>query len=169
MYTVDASVWVNAFDQREPDFETSRRFLHALHEQALPVVVPNLVLVEVAGAISRTRRDPVKAQEFATAVAQLPNVTLLPLDGDLAEEARGLAAQNGLRGADAVYAAVALHAHCTLVSLDQEHLTRLTAVVQVRAPAAALAETQEILADESPPMEAESGEEPKSRDPRPAD
>lgn len=150
MYAVDASVWVNAFDQREPNFKTSWRFLQALHEQALPVVVPNLLLVEVAGAISRTRNEPVRAQEFATAVAQLPSVTLLPLDGKLAEEARNLAAQNGLRGADAVYAAVALHADCTLVSLDQEHLTRLTSVVPVCAPAAALAEMQEESTDESP-------------------
>lgn len=164
MYTVDASVWVNAFDQREPGHETSRRFLEVVHAQALPVVVPNLLCVEVAGAISRTRSDPTRAQEFATAVAHLPNVTLLPLDEELAQQARDLAALNGLRGADAVYTAVALHADCTLVSLDQEHLTRLTAVVQACAPATALAEMQALLADESPPVEGGSGEEPDSRD-----
>ncbi len=164
MHTVDASVWVNAFDQREPGHETSRRFLEVVHTQALPVVVPNLLLVELAGAISRTRSDPARAQEFATAVAHLPNVTLLPLDEELAEQARGLAARNGLRGADAVYAAVALHADCTLVSLDNEHLTRLTAIVRACAPAEALAEMQAPLADEAPPVEADSGEEPISRD-----
>jgi len=170
MYTVDASVWVNAFDQREPGHETSRRFLQAVHAQALPVVVPNLLCVEVAGAISRTRGEPARAQEFATALAHLPNVTLLLLDEELAQQARDLAAQHGLRGADAVYAAVALHAECTLVSLDREHLTRLNTVVPACAPAAALAEIQALLADESPlgalssPAVADSGEETKSRD-----
>ncbi len=163
MYTIDASVWVNAFDQREPGHETSRRFLGAVHVQALPVVVPNLLCVEVAGAISRTRGEPARALEFATAVANLPNVTLLPLDEELAQQAQNLAAQNGLRGADAVYAAVALHADCTLVSLDQEHLTRLTAIVPACAPAEALAEMQALLADESLPVEADSGEERVSR------
>lgn len=156
MYTVDASVWVNAFDRREPGHEISRRFLEAVHAQALPVVIPNLLCVEVAGAISRTRNEPARAQEFATAVARLPNVTLLPLVEELAQQAQVLAAENGLRGADAVYAAVALHADCTLVSLDQEHLTRLTAVVPACAPAAALAETQALLEADSEPVEADS-------------
>jgi predicted nucleic acid-binding protein len=164
MYTVDASVWVNAFDQREPGHEASRRFLQALQAHALPVVVPNLLCVEVAGAISRTRNEPVRTQEFATAVADLPNVSLLSLDEELAQVAWDLAAKNGSRGADAVYAAVALSANCTLVSLDQEHLTRLTAVVPARAPAAALSEMEELLAAEMVPAEANSGAASKNRD-----
>jgi predicted nucleic acid-binding protein len=76
MYTVDASVWVNAFDQREPGHLVSRQFLEVLRDQALPIIVPNLVLVEVAGAISRTRHAPVQAQAFATALSRLPHVTV---------------------------------------------------------------------------------------------
>lgn len=144
MYTIDASVWVNAFDQREPGHETSRRFLETVHAQALPVFVPNLVCIEVAGAISRTRKAAEQARDFATTFSRLPNVTLLPLDGEIAEHATALAAQKGLRGADAVYAAVALHADCTLVSLDQEHLTRLGSIVTSCAPVAALAEMEPL-------------------------
>jgi predicted nucleic acid-binding protein len=51
MYTVDASVWVNAFDQREPG-HVSRQLLEVLQRQALPIIVPKLVLGEVSGAIS---------------------------------------------------------------------------------------------------------------------
>jgi hypothetical protein len=76
MYTVDASVWVNAFDQREPDHLVSRQFLEVLQVQALPIIVPNVVLIEVAGAISRTRRAPAQAQAFATAQRhQMPRLT----------------------------------------------------------------------------------------------
>jgi hypothetical protein len=46
---------------------------------------------------------------------------------------------NGLRGADAVYATVAMEAGTTLVSLDGEHLMRLATVMTVVTPAAALA------------------------------
>ena len=46
MYTVDASVWVNAFDQREPGYHVSRQFLEVVRDQAVPIIVPNLVLVE---------------------------------------------------------------------------------------------------------------------------
>jgi ABC-type sulfate transport system permease subunit len=65
------------------------------------------VLAEVAGAISRTRQDPARAQAFATVLGQLPNVTVVPLDMVLGQQALELAAQHGLRGTDAVYEAVA--------------------------------------------------------------
>ncbi len=139
MYTVDASVWVNAFDQQEPGHLVSRQFLEALRKQALPIVVPNLVLAEVAGAIGRTRRTPVAAQTFAMALSRLPHVTVRVLDEACVLHALTLAAQQGLRGADAVYAAVAQDAGYTLVTLDNEHLTRLANLLPVCTPAVALA------------------------------
>jgi predicted nucleic acid-binding protein len=140
MYTVDASVWVNGFDQRESGHETSRQVLELLRAQTIPIIEPILVLAEVAGAISRTRQDPARAEAFATTLGQLPNVTILPLDEVLGQQALALAAQHGLRGADAVYAAVAQQVGCTLISLDNEHLTRLAGLISVQTPEVALAE-----------------------------
>lgn len=133
-------MWVNGFDHREAGHVTSRQLLEVLRTRVLPIIVPNLVLAEVAGAISRTRHDPVRAEAFATTLGRLPNVTVVALDEALGDQARALAAQHGLRGADAVYAAVAQQAGCTLISLDQEHLTRLGSIVTVYTPAAVLAE-----------------------------
>lgn len=135
MYTVDTSVWVNSFDQREAGHSTSRLLLEQIAQQAIPVVVPYLLLVEVACAISRTRQNVAQAEAFALALRQLPNITFVPLEHLLAREALTLGAQHGLRGADAVYAAVALSAGCALVSLDKEHLTRVRNVVTVYSPA----------------------------------
>ena len=137
---MDASVWVNGFDQREAGHTTSRQLPEVLRTRALPIIVANLVLAEVAGAISRTRNDPVQAEVFATTLGRLPNVTVVTLDVALGYQARALAAQHGLRGADAVYAAVAQQPGCTLISLDNEHLTRLRSIVIVRTPATVLAE-----------------------------
>ena len=137
---VDASVWVNGFDQRESGHETSRQVLELLRAQTIPIIEPILVLAEVAGAISRTRQDPARAEAFATTLGQLPNVTILPLDEVLGQQALALAAQHGLRGADAVYAAVAQQVGCTLISLDNEHLTRLAGLISVQTPEVALAE-----------------------------
>jgi predicted nucleic acid-binding protein len=138
MYTVDASVWVNGFDQREPGHAISRQVLDRLGAQAIPIIIPNIVLAEVAGAISRNRSDPAQAQAFATALGNLPNITLVSLDDALARQAVAMAAQHGLRRADSVYAAVAVQFRCTLISLDNEHLTRLAGLVTTRTPAAAL-------------------------------
>lgn len=135
MYTIDASVWVNGFDRREPGHENSRQLLDLLGTQSAPIVVPNLVLVEVAAAISRTRQSPDQAYAFAIALNNLPNVTVVPLDDMIVHQALTLAAQHGLRGADAVYAAVAVQAGCTLITLDNEQHTRLVGVVKTYTPA----------------------------------
>lgn len=139
MFTVDASVWVNGFDQREGGHDISRRFLDYLEYQAIPVIMPSLVIVEVAGAISRTRKNSVQAQAFANALSRLSNITLLPLDKVLSFQALELAAKYELRGADAVYAAVALQSGSTLVSWDNEHLTRLSSLVSTQTPSMVLA------------------------------
>src|SRR5262252_4559809 len=122
MYTVDASMWVNAFDQREPGHLVSHQFLEVVRDQGLPIIVPNLALVEVAGAISRTRQAPGQAQAFALALSRLPHVTVRVLDEVCALHALTLAAQRGLRGADAIYGAVAHAAGSILFTLGNEHL-----------------------------------------------
>ena len=138
MYTVDASVWVNGFDQREEGHQISRQVLGLLKAQRRAVIVPNLVLVEVAGAISRTRQDPEKARDFVATLRNLPNVSFIPLDDVLSQRASSLAARYCLRGADALYAAVAVQSNCTLITLDSEHLNRLTGIVTTRTPAQVL-------------------------------
>jgi len=147
MYTIDASVWVNAFDPLEAGpprgYPDSRQLLDLLVARGLPIIVPILAPIEVAAAFGRMRRDAVQAEAFAEAVEQLPNVTVMVVDDLLARLAVALAAQHGLRGADAVYAAVAAHAGCTLVTLDREQLNRLAGAVPTRTPAAALAELAE--------------------------
>jgi len=72
-------------------------------------------------------------------MSRLPNVTSVILEAALVRQAVALAAQYGVRGADAVYAAVALQAGCTLVTLDNEQLARLAAVLPTRTPEQAIA------------------------------
>jgi predicted nucleic acid-binding protein len=140
MFTIDASVWVNSFDQREAGNEVSRQLLDVIRAQAIAITIPNLALIEAAASISRTRNTPRQARVFADSTNRLPNVIVVPLDEALAQRALTLAAEQSLRGADAIYAAVAIQEGCTLVSLDNEHLTRLVGVVETRAPTALLTE-----------------------------
>lgn len=139
MYTIDASVWVNGFDHQEAGHEISRYFLALMGQRGAAIAIPTLALAEVSGAISRTRKEPDAAQAFALALSMLPNLTVIPLDAALAKQALQLAARHGLRGADAVYVAVSMETHYTLVSLDREHLTRLTDIIPVKTPAEVLA------------------------------
>jgi predicted nucleic acid-binding protein len=139
MLTIDASVWVNADSPSEPDSATSRAFLDQIAANGTTIVVPTLLRVEVAAAISRTRKDTALARDYSEKLGALPFVRWISLDSSLAEQAAALAADHGVRGADAVYAAVAIAHGCDLISLDREHLTRLASVLQVRTPSQSLA------------------------------
>jgi len=140
--TLDASVWVNADSPHEPGYSDSRALLDLLSTTGATIVEPTLLPVEIAGVISRTRNDNTLAHEVAAALLSLPSIRWIQLDQAIARQAAALAAAHRLRGADAVYAAVALAHGCDLVSLDHEHLNRLSAVVRTLTPSDALANLQ---------------------------
>ena len=137
-YTVDASVFLNAFNPYEVGHDDSRRLLARLQEQGVPIIVPTLLLPEVAAAVGRGRNDPDLARRFAGKIRQLPHLLLIPLDETLAQQAADVAAQHRLRGSDAVYAAVALRFGSTLVTLDREQRQRVAPVTPSCLPAEAL-------------------------------
>jgi predicted nucleic acid-binding protein len=147
MYTVDASVFINGFDTIEVGHTTSRSLLALLDANATSLIEPSLVLTEVAAGIGRTRGDANRAQTFATALRALSYVMFIPLDTDLAHGAARLAAVYRLRAADAIYVVVAQRYGATLISLDNEHHTRLAGVITVLSPTAALAALMAQQAD----------------------
>jgi len=133
-YTVDASVFLNAFNPYEAGHEASHCLLDEMQERGTPIIVPTLLPPEVAGAVSRGRGEADLARRFAAALGRLPYLVWVPLDATLARQAMDLAAQNRLRGADAVYAAVALRFGGTLVTLDREQQERLMDVLHAHSP-----------------------------------
>lgn len=138
-YTIDASVFLNAFNPAEAGHAESHQLLALLQAQALPIMVPTLVLPEVAATISRVHGDARLARTFADQLSRLPHVMLITLDQLLAQQAAEAAAQHRLRGSDAVYAAVALRFGAVLVTLDREQHDRVTAVLTSYYPVEALA------------------------------
>ncbi len=132
--TVDASVFVNAFSPTEEGSDHSWEFVHFLKQAGTPVIVPALLLPEIAASISRKKDDTELGMKLAHDVRNIPNLTLVSLDESLAEQAVEIAARHRLRGSDAVYAAVALRFGAELVTLDSEQLTRLEGVARVREP-----------------------------------
>jgi len=141
VYTIDASVFLNAFNPYEAGHEESHRWLAQLQEQATPIIAPTLLLPEVAAAVSRGREDEDLARQFATSLSRLPHLVLVPLDTALAQQAADVAARYRLRGSDAVYAAVALRFGSTLVTLDREQRERVAEALTAHDPAEVLADT----------------------------
>jgi len=134
MYTIDASVHVSALNPAEMDSASSRAFLALVQREQMSLFCPTLLLVEVAAAVARALGDAGRAMALAAALRGWPNQVLVPLDEASAGRAADLAATAQLRGADAVYAAVAQQYGTTLVTLDRQQLERLQSVVRTARP-----------------------------------
>ena len=141
-YTVDASVFLNAFNPSEAGHAASHRFLEYLRSEAIPTIAPTLLLPEVAATIKRGRGDERLAREFAAALVHLPHLVFVPLDQALAQKAAEVAARHGLRGSDAVYATVAMRFGSALVTLDRDQRERVGAVIRAYTPSLALADLE---------------------------
>jgi predicted nucleic acid-binding protein len=127
--TIDASVFVNAFSPSELGSDKSLAFIRQAEDEAVPVIVPALLLPEIAAAISRKQGDAKLAMMLVEQISELQNITLIDLDESLARLAAQTASTHKLRGSDAVYAAVALRFGTTLVTLDREQLQRFEKAV----------------------------------------
>lgn len=132
--TVDASVFVNAFSPTEADSDHSWDYINTLKRAGTPIIVPTLLLPEIAASISRKQGNATLGIQLAQQIRDIPHLTLIALDETLADQAVEIAATRRLRGSDAVYAAVALRFGAQLVTLDREQLERLPQVLTVRTP-----------------------------------
>jgi predicted nucleic acid-binding protein len=74
------------------------------------------------------------AEGILTLIDSLPNIQFADLDFLLAQQAALIARTQRLRGADAVYVAVAQVANATLITWDTEMLQRASAVVATLTP-----------------------------------
>jgi predicted nucleic acid-binding protein len=135
---VDASVFVNAFNPHEDGHAASLAVIAAIQERGDPVIVPTLLITEIAAAVARSTDDSAGASDYANAAAALPHLTLVPLTAAVARQAAELAAEHRLRAADAVYVAVARRYGATVVTRDAEQRTRGAAVVPCVTPEDAL-------------------------------
>jgi len=137
-YTVDASVFVNAFNAHERGHAWSLKILSLIQQRADPIIAPTLLVAEIASAVARATDDSLGALQYANATAALPNVTLVGLTPTMARRAAELAARYRLRGADAVYLAVALRYATTLISRDEEQVSRGSRITTCLTPEEAL-------------------------------
>ncbi len=135
MITIDASVLVAAGAAEDPANRESMEFLRDALRAGLAVHQPTLSLVEVSASIARRTNDPALAREAGLRLLQMPGLVMHPLDIEAAAESAAIAGRALLRGADAVYVATALRHGTTLVTLDQELLTRTVPIVDSVTPA----------------------------------
>ena len=128
---VDASVWVARLVAGDIFHDTSRRWLEGKRTRGERFLAPSLLLAEVAGAIARRTGEADLARRATAALKQLEDLRLVEMEAGLVQRAADLAANLGLRGADAFYVAVAAHLSVPLATLDTDQQGRAANVVEI--------------------------------------
>ena len=131
---VDASVWVASVLNGDAHHEVSLAFLHRFVMERQLATVPLLVWAEIAGAVARRTGDTGRGMKVAELITAKIWVRGVPLDATLAGDAMRLAARLRLRGADAVYVALAAACREPLITLDTEMLERARRVTEAFTP-----------------------------------
>lgn len=142
MYTLDANIFIRDADVRDPENATCNALLEAIRTSQTALIEPLILLPEVAGALSRYFRDPLRGRLYVVIIQELPNVQFVAVDAPLAQAAADIAADYALRGMDAIYVATAQQHNTTLITLDAEVQQRGGAIVSVQTPREALAALQ---------------------------
>jgi predicted nucleic acid-binding protein len=131
---VDASVWVSRLVSADVHHAASRRWLEDYVSQGGQVIAPMLLLPEIAGAISRRTGEPDLAHQAIKQLERLSALRLVAIDQRLGQAATQLAAECGLRGADATYVATAQQLKVPLLTWDNEQLDKVKTLIQVFTP-----------------------------------
>ena len=131
---VDASVWVSRLVSKDVHHLASQQWLERETSACSLFVCPTIALAEIAGAIARRLDDSRIGRAAVKALLAIPGFRLVSVDKRLGERAYQLAADRRLRGADAVYVAVAQDLQIPLVSWDREQLERTTAIINAHTP-----------------------------------
>jgi predicted nucleic acid-binding protein len=132
---VDSSVWVSVLVPADVHHAASRSWLEHHLANAGVLIAPVLLLAEIAGAISRRTGDAQLAHRAVRRISACPALRLVPVDARLGARSAQLAADLGLKGADAVFVATAHELSLPLISWDDEQRGRAATVIGTATPA----------------------------------
>ncbi len=129
---VDASIWVSRLVLQDEHHERCQKWLAAQRSAGNTLVSPSLLLPEIAGAISRRTGDPALAERAVQTLQALPGLRLIEMNQTVIQAAAQLAASCSMRGADSVYAAIALQLNIPLATLDLDQRTKAGKAVAIQ-------------------------------------
>jgi len=131
---VDASIWVSRLVSADVHHPVSETWLETFVGGGGQCVAPVLLLAEVAGAISRRTTEARLGQAALKLLLRMPALRIVNVERRLGTSAAQLAADLGLRGADAVYVALARQLKVPLITWDQEQLDRTGSIIAAHQP-----------------------------------
>ena len=134
-YVGDASVFVSAAQTKDVHYADSVAFFRQLGATPdVNVFYPTLLLPEYAASIARRTDYTSLAESLIEILETMRGLRLESLTENRSRRAAKIAAQHRLRGADAVYVALAEETKAILITWDHEMLERSDSIVQTSTP-----------------------------------
>src|SRR5438105_2773841 len=104
---IDASAWVSRVLANDINHASALAWINRHLAGGGSLVAPVLLVTETASAVARVTGLPRRGHLAASHLYAMPEMSLVPIDQALVDEATDLAANLKLRGADSYYVAVA--------------------------------------------------------------
>lgn len=136
MAVIDASVLISCLLPEELGQAASLDWLNDAIVANEPLAAPAIVLAEVSAAVARRTNRPEMADWAVQRLRSAGHVQMTPVTEALATRAAEIAANQRIRGCDAVYVALARDLGQTLVTWDAQQLERGAEVATVTRPEA---------------------------------
>ena len=136
MFVVDASVWVASYRTQDQHHFESQQWIREVITSGDTILGPAILLAEVAGALARLSGDTSGALAPVENMRRFPKFELAVASKELADLSAQIAAELRLRGADAVYVAVAVQRGVPLITFDDQQRNRASQRVRTATPAA---------------------------------
>lgn len=131
---LDASVWVSRLLPQDSNHQLASAWVDAHILNGGTFAAPTLLVIEVSASVSRRTKNVADAHAAIRQLNGLSIMRLVQIDQSLANEAAALAADLGIRGADATYVALARQLGIPLVSFDHEQLMLAKNLIQTIHP-----------------------------------
>jgi predicted nucleic acid-binding protein len=135
---LDASVWVSLLLADDAHNQETTFWIANQLEKQQVFAVPSIFAVEVGGAVRRRTGNAEDARRAVNRIHRDPYFHITDLDMRFAAIAAGTAIQFALKGADAIYVALAQRLKLPLVTWDNEQLERAGQIIEVMTPDQAL-------------------------------
>ena len=131
---IDTSVWISGILGADANHSPAVLWVDRHLQQGGTFLAPTMLAIETAAGVARATNSSAWGEQAARELYLLPVMRLVALDEPLVEQTIRVAAGQRLRGADAIFVALAQREGVPLVTFDREQLSRAAALVPVIRP-----------------------------------
>ncbi len=124
IFSLDASVFVSAFQKTEKHNLAAKEILAKISSERISLVSHALFFFEILSSMQRKTGDSSVTMKAMAIAKSLPAAKYVTIDQRLYASQESFVALLGLKGADAIYVAIANRYKAPLITFDQEILTR---------------------------------------------